>query len=91
MGRQIYDGRKKVRIHGEDVEVRCRVKAIGGYSAHADQPQLLDWLKPQRKKLKKVFVVQGEEKASAVLRDKIRDELLIAASIPQKGITYDII
>ena len=80
-----------MRIHGLVVEVHCRIKAIGGYSAHADQPQLMDWLRPQRKKLKKVFVVQGEEKASAVLRDKIKDELVITASIPQKGVTYDII
>ena len=91
LGRQLFDGKKKVRIHGQDVEAHCRIKAIGGYSAHADQPQLMDWLRPQRKKLKKVFVVQGEEKASAVLRDKIKDELVITASIPQKGITYDII
>jgi metallo-beta-lactamase family protein len=91
LGRQLFDGRKKVRIHGADVEVNCQIKAIGGYSAHADQPQLLDWLRPRRKTLKKVFVVQGEEDASAVLRDKIRDELVITASIPQKGITYDII
>ncbi len=82
LGRRIFDGAKKVKIHGEMVPVRCRIRAIGGYSAHADQPQLLQWLKLQRGVLKKVFVVQGEESASTALVSKIRDELAIEAEIP---------
>lgn len=85
LGRQLLDGAKKVKIHGEAVAVNCRVKNIAGYSAHADQAQLLEWLKPQRQRLKKVFVVQGEEAASNTLAQKIKDELAVAAETPKAG------
>jgi len=88
LGRRIYDGESRVKIHGEQVSVRAKVKAIGGYSAHADQPQLLEWLRPRRKTLKKVFVVQGEEEPSLILGSKIRDELLIKAEIPEPNKVY---
>lgn len=85
MGRQILDGAKSVRIFGEDVPVHCRIKAIGGYSAHADQPQLFEWLKPMRLSLKKAFIVQGEEPSSAALAQKIKDELAVDVLIPELG------
>lgn len=82
LGRAILDGAKKVRMFGEEIPVRCRVKVISAYSAHADQPRLLAWLRPRRGTLKKVFVVQGEEEGSLILSQKIRDELAIAAVVP---------
>lgn len=85
LGRQILNGARSVNILGEPVPVRCRVKAIGGYSAHADQKQLLDWLRPMRRNLKKVFTVQGEESASAALARKIIDELAVQALVPEMG------
>lgn len=88
LGRRILDGAKSVKILGEVVPVRCRVKAIGGYSAHADQSRLLNWLKPMRLGLKKVFVVQGEEDQSVPFADKIRDELAIPAIIPSEGDSF---
>lgn len=85
LGRQILDGAEKVKIFGEEVPVRCRKVVIPGYSAHADQPRLLDWLRPMRQSLKKVFVVQGEPQSSAALAQKIRDELAIVAEVPNLG------
>ncbi|MFH1759021.1 MAG: MBL fold metallo-hydrolase [Patescibacteria group bacterium] len=89
LGRKILNGAKKVKIHGKIVSVKCRVKAIGGYSAHADQPQLLNWLRPQKDVLQKVFVVQGEAEASIVLAGKIRSELAVSAEIPRLGRSYE--
>ena len=85
LGRLILDGEKTVRIFGEDIEVKCKIKAIGGYSAHADQPRLLEWLNPMRESLKKVFAVQGEEDQAAPLAQKIRDELAVEAVVPKIG------
>ncbi len=82
MGRELFDGARMVRIFHEEVPVRCHVKAIGGYSAHADQPQLLSWLEPMRKSLKKVFVIHGEKEASEVLAAKIRDTMALSAVVP---------
>jgi metallo-beta-lactamase family protein len=85
LGRLILDGAKIVKIFSEEVLVRCRVKIISGYSAHADQPQLLKWLGAMRGHLKEVFMVQGEEDQAAVLAQKARDELAIAARVPVMG------
>ena len=85
LGRQILDGAKSVKIFGQEVAVRCRVKSISGYSAHADQPKLLDWLSPMRLNLKKVFIVQGEEEQMTPLAVKIRDELALETAIPMMG------
>ena len=90
LGRQILDGAEHVKIFGENIPVRCRKIAIGGYSAHADQPLLLKWLEPMRKTLKKVFVVQGEKEASEALATKIRDEMAVLTVIPEAGRTYEL-
>ena len=52
LGRKILDGQKKVKILGQDINVMCNIKAIGGYSAHADQPALIKWVKASRSYLK---------------------------------------
>lgn len=85
LGRQILDGAKSVKILGEEVPVRAKVRAIGGYSAHADQPALLNWLKPMRLSLKEVILVQGEEDQMQPLKRKIQDELAIKTKIPEAG------
>jgi metallo-beta-lactamase family protein len=43
LGRAIVDGRERVRIHGEQYEVRARIHTLGGFSAHGDQQDLLRW------------------------------------------------
>src|SRR3989344_5125745 len=88
LGRQILDGAKTVKILGEEVNVNCKIKAIGGYSAHADQAKLMAWLGLSRALFKKVFVVQGEEDQSLPLARKIEDELAIKAIVPSLGEEY---
>src|SRR3989338_8970324 len=87
VGRLIRDGAKTVNIFGDDVPVRSRVVAIDGYSAHADQKKLLEWITPMRFSLKKTFVVQGEEESASALAEKIRDLLAVSAEIPIDGET----
>ena len=85
MGRLLLNGVKHVRIMGEEVPVRAKIKALGAYSAHADQRQLLDWLKPLAGHVKKVFLVQGEGDAAGALARKIGEELHLDASVPTEG------
>jgi metallo-beta-lactamase family protein len=85
LGRQILDGEREVRIFRETVPVRCKTYQISGYSAHADQPQLMKWLTPLRFSLKHLFVVQGEEEQSNALAQKVRDDLAIEATVPRAG------
>lgn len=84
LGRRILEGATEVKIHGEDVPVRAHIKAIGGYSAHADQPTLVKWAKAaaQDGRLKKIFVVQGEEEAAEDLAKKITEEIGVEALAP---------
>ena len=85
LGRKILDGAKSVKIFGEEIPVKCRIKTISGYSAHADQSMLLNWLKPMSGSLKKVFIVQGEEDQMTPFSVKIRDELAVETAMPTMG------
>ncbi len=90
MGRAILDGAREVKIFGETVEVKCQKEQISGYSAHADQQELLDWLKPARESLRKVFLVHGEAEAGKILAQKIRDDLAIDAIVPNIGESFEL-
>jgi metallo-beta-lactamase family protein len=82
LGRKILDGEKNVFIEGENLEVKAEILTLFSYSAHRDQEGTLEWLKPQRFKLKKIFLTHGDEKAKQELKRKIMDELTIETIIP---------
>ncbi|MFH1584908.1 MAG: MBL fold metallo-hydrolase RNA specificity domain-containing protein [Patescibacteria group bacterium] len=56
---------------------------LEGYSAHADQDQLLGWTSSARHQLKRVFLVQGEHEQAELLAQKIRDLLAVKTHIPE--------
>lgn len=58
LGRRLIDGAKKIRIFGEDIQVRASRHTINGFSAHADQDDLLAWLKPTENAT--IYMVHGE-------------------------------
>lgn len=101
LGRKIYDGAKVVEILDKKIEIKAKVQAISGYSAHADQRYLMKWLGRFKKTgyfgktasgegLKKIFVAQGEGNASAVLTGLIKDDLGVAAIVPKMGETEEL-
>ena len=59
LARRIIDGAKQVTIFGENIPVRARIYTINGFSAHADEAELLTWQK--RTGAKRTFLVHGEE------------------------------
>jgi len=74
LGRKLVERWERVRIFGEDYQLRAEVEVIGGYSAHADRDELLDYVRPLNNgRLKKVFVVHGEEEASLALADEFQE------------------
>ncbi|MFA4999269.1 MAG: MBL fold metallo-hydrolase [Parcubacteria group bacterium] len=85
LGRRVLEGEKLVKIFGEEIVVRCRVRQIAGYSAHGDQKKLLGWLRPQKARVKKLYIVQSEDDAANIFAGKARDELAIDAQIPEQG------
>lgn len=90
VGRQLQEGAKKVRLHGEEVTVRARVKTIGGYSGHRDSKGLLDFVEGNADTLRRVFAVAGEEKSSSFLVQRIRDYLGVDALAPEPGKAYEL-
>ncbi len=85
LGRLIEEGVKKVKISGEEVNVRAHVEKILGYSGHKDGDGLFHFVEDMQDKVKKVFVVMGEPKSAMFLVQRLRDNLGIDASAPEKG------
>jgi metallo-beta-lactamase family protein len=85
LGRALVEGAKHVTIFGEKVIVRARVATLGGFSAHAGQTDLLNWLAPMAGGLPRVILTHGEEQPRATLAAKIRDRFGLACELPQLG------
>ncbi len=81
-GRKMVDGAKKVRIFREDVAVRAKIFTIGGFSAHADRDDLLEWVS-HFESAPRVFVTHGEPEASSALAKEIQERFNLIAHIPE--------
>ncbi len=81
-GRKIVDGAKQVKVFRENVAVRARVFTIGGFSAHADQRDLLSWVSSFESR-PRVFVVHGEAKAGKALAQELEERLGLSVHIPR--------
>lgn len=88
LGYSIVNGAKKVKIFGEEFAVNARIEYIEGYSGHADQEWLLNFIYSFLKKPKHIFLVHGEPEAQEILKDKIQEATNISVSIPAFGETY---
>ena len=88
LGRTIVDGAKKVKIFGEEFSVEARVEYIEGYSGHADQEWLLNFVYSFIKKPKHIFLVHGEPNGQLVLKNKIVENTNIPVTIPGYGEKY---
>lgn len=80
LGRHLQEGARHVLIDHESIAVNATVTTIHGMSAHADQPQLLHWLK-QIQGVKKLFITHGEAEARIALQEKISEEIGTADTI----------
>ncbi|HEX3047863.1 MAG TPA: MBL fold metallo-hydrolase [Bacillota bacterium] len=85
LGRRLLEGAKVVKIMGEEVNVQAKVHSIGGFSAHADQVGLLDWLEGFTKKPRGLFIVHGENGAQKEFAAVIKQRFNIDSLIPCWG------
>lgn len=88
LGRRIVEGEKKVKIFGEEIAVNAEIVYIDGYSGHADQKLLMNFVGEFKEKPKKIFLVHGEEEAQNVLKNKIEKEYGIETEIPNFGDSF---
>lgn len=73
LGRHILEGQNPVRILGQERPVAARIASISGFSAHADQRGLLDWLGQLQEPPRQVILIHGEEAASQALQGCIEE------------------
>lgn len=84
LGRRIVDGAKEVRIFGEEIPVRAKIYTINGFSAHADQAELLAWHN-KIGGVEQTFLIHGEEKAMAAFSKKLKNTQV---DMPMKGQSF---
>ena len=74
LGRKLVDGARKIKVYGEDVIVKAKVHTINGFSAHADQNGLIDWMS-KFTKLDKIFLIHGERDKQEIFQKEIEKRL----------------
>jgi metallo-beta-lactamase family protein len=70
-GRRLVEGAQVINIFREAIVVKAKIHTIGGFSGHADQNELLDWLKPQIHQNLTVALIHGEETGTLAFEEKL--------------------
>ncbi len=86
LARKIIDGAKTVKIYGEEIKVRASIYTIGGFSAHADQAELLSWHQKTGNPAR-TFLVHGEEKSKAIFAKKLKGTKVV---MPGLGESFEL-
>jgi metallo-beta-lactamase family protein len=81
LGEIITSGAKRVRIHSKEYKVKAAIRRLDNYSAHADQPELIDWILERGPAVGGLFLNHGEDDARATLRDLLAQRGLNRARI----------
>ena len=88
IARQIIDGADTVEIYGDDVTVNAQIHTLNGFSGHAGQDTLLDWLR-ETGEPERVFLVHGEDRQREALAAKI-GEMGLDAHLPMQGEAFEL-
>ncbi len=88
LGRKILERHAEVPIFGEPERLRAEVDVLDELSGHADQGELIEWMRPLVPKLKKVFLVHGDPGQGAALSNAIHKEFGIEAVQPSRGESF---
>jgi metallo-beta-lactamase family protein len=90
LGRRLREGAEVVNLLGDPVTRRAEIAGLDGFSAHADQREILTWLGAIQPRPRRVYLVHGEPGPADVLAQKIRDTFSIEARVPAPGEEHDL-
>ena len=91
LGRKIREHAKEVKILGDWYKVNAKVETINAFSAHADYTEMTDWLKTiDTSRLKKIFLVHGEENAQAFFKQHLEENGFPNVEIVEEEKVYEI-
>ncbi len=87
IGRELIEGAKWIKIYHEDIRVRATIHTINGFSAHADQDELIGWMRAFRE-LGDIYLVHGELEKQLVLKKAVRKRMRKDPIIVEEGKEY---
>ncbi len=91
LGRRLLDGAEKIKLFGEEYEVKAQVVRMDGLSGHADKDGLLEWISAFEKAPRQVFVVHGDDETATAFAECLEKEHGQKAMAPYSGTKYDLI
>ena len=89
-GRDMQEGRDRIRIYGQDVPVRAHRASISAISGHADRSELLRWLKDLPAP-KRTFLTHGELASANALADTLRADRGWDVVVPKMGAEFPLV
>jgi len=90
LGRKLIEKWPEVRIFGEPMRLRAEISSLDELSAHADQKELLEWIKPLAPSLRQVFLVHGEPQQSETLAKLLASNYNLNVVVPHPGQSFEI-
>ena len=91
LGHALLNGAKKVKLFGEEIDVKARIVNLPGISGHADRDHLTKWISSFTTAPKKVFVVHGEEETAVGFAEHVKNDVGFDAVAPYSGDVYDLL
>lgn len=90
LGRAIIEGADQVKLFGEPIEIRARIRTLAGMSGHADKNGLIAWLQGFEEKPRRVFIVHGEDLVCQSFAESLKVEYGYRTYAPYSGTEYDL-
>ncbi len=87
LGRLLVDGASKIRLFGEEYRVKARIETLGGFSAHAGQSELVEWISRFGEQTA-IKLVHGEPEALDALSQKLWDDHGLSADVPAHASSF---
>jgi metallo-beta-lactamase family protein len=91
LGRKLVEKWPEVRIFGEPMRVRAEISSLDELSAHADQGELMAWIRPLAPSLRKVFLVHGEPQQAQTFARLLHSTYNLEVAIPGPGQSFELV